>query len=257
MIGKIIAGSSFAGTVGYVIKEQSRILAAEGITPPDVREMVQDFKDQTLLNPRIKNAVGHISLSFSPKDTPCMTDALMLNIAKEYMQRMGITDTQYLLVRHLDQPHPHCHLVYNRVGNDGQTISIIRKEGFLAEFYPDSPSWNYGKAFILSNGVGVNIYNGCLAIIPNYHPPKKVHVKRNNLVIGKDVFWFNSSAGTLSELKDYSGLMPMKKSRRSKLTRDDLITRCKSNNMDTALIACSQLFIEDGFEFKKDYPIRF
>lgn len=123
MIGKIIAGSSFAGTVGYVIKEQSRILAAEGIIPPDVREIVQDFKDQTLLNPRIKNAVGHISLSFSPKDGVRMTDALMLDIAKEYMQRMGITDTQYLLVRHLDQPHPHCHLVYNRVGNNGQTIS--------------------------------------------------------------------------------------------------------------------------------------
>ena len=123
MIGKIIAGSSFAGTVGYVIKEQSLILSAEGVTPPDVREMVQDFKDQTLLNPRLKNAVGHISLSFSPKDAPRMTDALLTQIAKEYMQRMGITDTQYLLVRHLDQPHPHCHLVYNRVGNNGQTIS--------------------------------------------------------------------------------------------------------------------------------------
>ena len=123
MIGKIIAGSSFAGTVGYVIKEQLRILDAEGITPPNVREMVQDFKDQTLLNPRIKNTVGHISLSFSSKDAPRMTDTLMTQIAKEYMQRMGITDTQYLLVRHLDQPHPHCHLVYNRVGNNGQTIS--------------------------------------------------------------------------------------------------------------------------------------
>ncbi len=123
MIGKIIAGSSFAGTVGYVIKEQSRILAAEGVTPPNVRDMVQDFKDQTLLNPRLRNAVGHISLSFSPKDGVRMTDALMLDIAQEYMQRMGITDTQYLLVRHLDQPHPHCHLVYNRVANNGQTLS--------------------------------------------------------------------------------------------------------------------------------------
>ncbi|WP_302998300.1 relaxase/mobilization nuclease domain-containing protein, partial [uncultured Alistipes sp.] len=73
MIGKIIAGSSFAGTVGYVTKEQSRILSAEGVTPPDIREMMQDFKDQTLLNPRVKNAVGHISLSFSSKDTPRMT----------------------------------------------------------------------------------------------------------------------------------------------------------------------------------------
>ncbi len=89
MIGKIITGSSFAGTVEYVMKEQSRILTTEGITPPDIRDMVQDFKDQTLLNPRIKNVVGHISLSFSPKDAPRMTDALMTQIAKEYMQRMG------------------------------------------------------------------------------------------------------------------------------------------------------------------------
>ena len=123
MIGKIIAGSSFAGTVKYVMKEQSRVLSAEGITLPNVREMVQDFKDQALLNTRLKNTVGHISLSFSPKDRMRMTDALMRDIAKEYMQRMKITDTQYLLVRHLDQPHPHCHWVYNRVGNNGQTLS--------------------------------------------------------------------------------------------------------------------------------------
>ena len=123
MVGKVISGSSFSGTVGYVMKEESRILEAEGIMPPEVKDMVQDFKDQTLLNPRLKNTVGHISLSFSPKDAPRMTDALMTQIAKEYMQKMCITDTQYLLVRHLDQPHPHCHLVYNRVGNNGQTIS--------------------------------------------------------------------------------------------------------------------------------------
>ena len=123
MIGKIISGSSFSGTVGYVMKEKSRILEAEGIVPPDAKRMAEDFNDQTLLNPRLKNTVGHISLSFSPKDAPRMTDALMTQIAKEYMQKMGITDTQYLLVRHLDQPHPHCHLVYNRVGNNGQTIS--------------------------------------------------------------------------------------------------------------------------------------
>ena len=123
MIGKVISGASFSGTGGYVMKEESRILEAEGVMPPEVKDMAQDFKDQTLLNPRLKNNVGHISLSFSSKDAPRMTDALMTQIAKEYMQKMGITDTQYLLVRHLDQPHPHCHLVYNRVGNNGQTIS--------------------------------------------------------------------------------------------------------------------------------------
>lgn len=124
MIGKIISCSSFAGTVAYVIKkDRSRILAAEGIAPPEVRDMVRDFKDQTLLNPRIKNPVGHISLSFSPKDAGKLSDEKMTEIAEEYMERMGIRDTQFLLVRHLDREHPHCHLVYNRVGNNGQTIS--------------------------------------------------------------------------------------------------------------------------------------
>ncbi len=123
MIGKVISGGSFGGTVGYVMKEQSRVLETRGVEPPGVREMVEDFEDQARLNPRLKQNVGHISLSFSPKDAPKLTDERMTQIAREYMQKMGITDTQYLLVRHLDQPHPHCHLVYNRVGDHGQTIS--------------------------------------------------------------------------------------------------------------------------------------
>ena len=123
MIGKIIAGSSFYATVGYVMKEKSRVLATEGIEPPGVSDMARDFKDQTLLNPRIKNAVGHISLSFSVKDAGKLTDPVMTQIAREYMERMGIRDTQFLIVRHTDQAHPHCHIVYNRVGNNGQTIS--------------------------------------------------------------------------------------------------------------------------------------
>lgn len=98
-------------------------MSFEGIEPPGVSYMVRDFKDQTLLNPRIKNAVGHISLSFSPKDADRLTDPAMAQIAREYMERMGIRDTQFLIVRHTDQAHPHCHIVYNRVGNNGQTIS--------------------------------------------------------------------------------------------------------------------------------------
>ena len=105
------------------MKEQSRVLEARGVEPPGVREMVEDFEDQARLNPRLQQNVGHISLSFSPEDAPKLTDERMTQIAKEYMQKMGITDTQYLLVRHLDQPHPHCHLVYNRIGDHGQTIS--------------------------------------------------------------------------------------------------------------------------------------
>lgn len=129
MIGKIIAGSSFGGSVDYVMKRDATVLDAEGITPPEVADMVRDFQDQTLLNPRVKNTVGHISLSFSEQDKAKLTDKVMTEIAREYMQKMGIENTQYLIVRHYDAPHPHCHIVYNRVKNDGTTVpdSNIRR----------------------------------------------------------------------------------------------------------------------------------
>jgi len=122
MIGKVIGGKSFTGTVGYVMKKDAVLLESDGITPPNVKDMVQDFQDQTLLNPRVKNVVGHISISFSERDKAKLTDDFMRSIAKEYMQKMGIDNTQYLIVRHHDAPHPHCHVVYNRVKNDGTTV---------------------------------------------------------------------------------------------------------------------------------------
>ena len=47
----------------------------------------------------------------------------MIERAKEYMKKMGIQDTQFVVVRHSDREHPHLHIVYNRVNNKGQTIS--------------------------------------------------------------------------------------------------------------------------------------
>lgn len=133
----------------------------------------------------------------------------------------------------------------------------ILNEGFGSHFYQTYASCSYGKAFILPNGVGVNIYGGAFAIIPNYKYENNPR-KRIKLVPGKN--WFNFGKyhmNDISLIKDVSGLLPMGKSERKNLTRNDLILRCNSNNTDTSVSACTQLFIEDGFEFKKDYPIKF
>jgi len=39
------------------------------------------------------------------------------------MQMMGITDTQFIIVRHHNTDNPHCHIVYNRINNEGKLIS--------------------------------------------------------------------------------------------------------------------------------------
>ena len=124
MIGKLKKGSSFAGCIRYVTgKDEAKILASDGVLLGTNAEMTQSFELQRQLNPRIKKPVGHIALSFKPEDKPRLTDEFMAKIAIEYMQMMGINDTQFIIVRHHNTDNPHCHIVYNRVNNEGKLIS--------------------------------------------------------------------------------------------------------------------------------------
>ena len=124
MIGKLKKGSSFAGCIRYVTgKDEAEILASDGVLLGTNAEMTQSFELQRQLNPRIKKPVGHIALSFKPEDKPRLTDEFMAKIALEYMQMMGIKDTQFIIVRHHNTDNPHCHIVYNRIDNEGKLIS--------------------------------------------------------------------------------------------------------------------------------------
>ena len=124
MIGKLKKGSSFGGCIRYVTgKDEARIIASDGVLLGTNAEIVQSFELQRQLNPRIKKPVGHIALSFKPEDKPRLTDEFMAKIAIEYMQMMGIKDTQFIIVRHHNTDNPHCHIVYNRINNEGKLIS--------------------------------------------------------------------------------------------------------------------------------------
>lgn len=137
MIGKISSGSSFGGCMSYITREKQdklpkdkqvwRVLGSDGIRL-DIgednwrKQMTQDMERPMLSRSEIKEPCGHISLGFSPKDSDRLTDDYMLKIAEEYMEKMGITDTPYIIVRHTDKPHPHCHIMFSRVDYDGKII---------------------------------------------------------------------------------------------------------------------------------------
>ena len=124
MIGKIKKGSGFKGCVNYVLgKEQAALLHAEGVLAESNRDIIHSFILQAGMNPDLKKPVGHIALSYSPVDAPKLTDGKMIQLAQEYMREMKITDTQYIIVRHQDREHPHVHIVFNRIDNNGNTIS--------------------------------------------------------------------------------------------------------------------------------------
>lgn len=124
MIGKIKKGKSFGGCIRYVMgKDNAEIIDSDGVLLGNIREITASFNYQRELNPKIKQPVGHIALSFKPEDKALLTDEFMAKIAREYMELMGIRNTQFILVRHHNTDNPHCHLVYNRIGYDGRVIS--------------------------------------------------------------------------------------------------------------------------------------
>ncbi|MBR0045790.1 MAG: relaxase/mobilization nuclease domain-containing protein [Bacteroidaceae bacterium] len=124
MIAKIVKGASFRGCVQYVTgKDNATVLASDGVLLGSVGNIADSFEYQRALNPRCSKPVGHVALSFKPEDKDKLTDGMMTEIAREYMELMGIRDTQFLLVRHHNTANPHSHLVYNRVDNNGKIIS--------------------------------------------------------------------------------------------------------------------------------------
>ena len=125
MIGKIVTGKSFGGAVRYLLgKEPGKayILTSDGVELTSRQALIGSFEFQRRARPDVERVVGHISLSFHPDDDPRMSNQLMLDLAREYMQRMEITGTQYLVVRHTDTKHPHVHILYNRVRYDATLV---------------------------------------------------------------------------------------------------------------------------------------
>ena len=128
MIAKIIKGSNFKGVVSYILDKEkdARILVCDGLFAENKETIAGSFEAQARMNPRVTKPVGHIALAFSAfskEDEHRLTDRAMAGIALEYLKAMGIKDTQILIVRHFDKEHPHVHIAFNRIANDGRTIS--------------------------------------------------------------------------------------------------------------------------------------
>ncbi|ETD29663.1 relaxase/mobilization nuclease domain-containing protein [Prevotella nigrescens] len=148
MIAKIMKGSGFKGVINYILdpKKGTELIDSSGVRTDRVSHIIQSFIDQTDLNPRVDKVVGHISLSFSAQDSPRLSNEWMTKVAREYMEKMGIKDTQYIIGRHFDKEHPHVHIAFNRIDNNGKTISD-RNDRFRSEKICKELTTKYGLYF--------------------------------------------------------------------------------------------------------------
>ena len=125
-MGDLKKRANFARVVNYVNNpKKARLIDSKDVRLDDNTTIARSMQGQADDKPgrKLKNPVYHISLDFAHEDAAKLTDALMVEIAREYMRRMGIVNTQYIVSRHTDREHQHLHIVANRVDNDGNAIS--------------------------------------------------------------------------------------------------------------------------------------
>ena len=132
MIGKIILGKSFRGCISYVLENKldssiksTSINRAELISFNlcfgDKKELIEQFNDVRFLNPKLSKPVMHVILSLSPGEKP--DNATLLAMVEDCAKELGFAKNQFIAVTHNDTGHLHLHIVVNRVGFDGRTLS--------------------------------------------------------------------------------------------------------------------------------------
>lgn len=130
MIGNITSNSKAIALINYITainekdKKATTLFHSDGMLCTDNKTMAACLEAYALKGDHnLDEPFKHISLSFHAKDTPRMTDEFMEQMAREYMAEMNIKDTEFVVYRHHDKAHPHCHIAFSRVNNRGKVIS--------------------------------------------------------------------------------------------------------------------------------------
>lgn len=133
MIGNISKGRGFRGCLSYLLEKEQAELIGGNMLGENARELAAEFKLSRQLNPDIKQPVFHASLSLPKLEDYAehVDDERWNSIAADYLQRMGFTRNQYIVVRHFDRDHDHIHIVAARVKLDGTVVD---------------DSWDYRKS---------------------------------------------------------------------------------------------------------------
>jgi hypothetical protein len=86
-------------------------------------DKLERFEKQMELNQRAQTKTLHVSLNFDPSEKEKLTREKLIELAGEYMQRIGFGRQPYLVYQHQDAGHPHVHIVSTTIQENGKRIN--------------------------------------------------------------------------------------------------------------------------------------
>ncbi len=131
MVAIIKTGHSIRAMLNYnegKIREGKAECIGQGNYPVDAERLTYTMKlnrleKQCKLNEKVKRNTVHISLNFDPSEAN-LTKEKLLEIAENYMEKIGFGDQPYLIYQHHDAGHPHLHITSINVQENGKRIAM-------------------------------------------------------------------------------------------------------------------------------------
>ncbi len=133
MIGKVTSGKSFGGCLRYclqdkvadrneeeVMKDRAEVLLYNKCSG-DEKELIQQFNEVRLLNPKLSKPVLHITLSLATGER--LSKDKLMEMCEQCSKDLGFQHNQFIAIAHRDTHHQHIHIVANRIGFDKRTVS--------------------------------------------------------------------------------------------------------------------------------------
>jgi Relaxase/Mobilisation nuclease domain len=84
-------------------------------------QKLNGFERLNSLNERATTKTLHVSLNFDPSEK--LAENKLLQIASDYMEKIGFGEQPYLVYKHEDAGHPHIHIVSTTIKSDGSRIN--------------------------------------------------------------------------------------------------------------------------------------
>jgi hypothetical protein len=155
MMGHIGFSPSYGETLGYCLQDK-RISQEQTQHPTDlehrqtrnraevlyyhhcygdIRQLTRQFKEVQKQHLNVIKPAFHLSLSLPPGDN--LSKSQFVDLAQDCAKALDFERHQYLVILHKDTPHPHVHVVVNRIGADKhlmtQTNMLKRIDQFCRE----------------------------------------------------------------------------------------------------------------------------
>lgn len=113
-------------------EKKAELILINNLSSSEAKIVTKEFKEINEGNKRIKTNKkhGHEVISFSEKDLKTLdTSQKRAQAIEKYLDYRGVKkdNFQYIVIEHKDTKNTHAHIIYNRVGLDGEVLKAQNK----------------------------------------------------------------------------------------------------------------------------------